>query len=140
VSRLIVPHNWKQFQHADTIKRGHAPRWIKNYTALTSDDDYLALSGHRRAILHGLWLEYAKSGGRLRENTAMISSRLNLKVTRRDLEALNQAGFLDFCQDNVTTLSSLRGEETRQDPVTRAVDVSADERPKTYDEILKEIA
>lgn len=106
----IVPRNWKDHQHADTTKRGHAPKWIKNHTRLLHDDDYRKLSGHRRAILHGLWLDYAMSGGRLRVDPKMIGSRLGLVVKMADLEALNQAGFIDFCQDSVKTASSLEVE------------------------------
>lgn len=68
--------------------------WIKVYTRLLHDDNYLTLTGHRRAVLHGLWLEYATSRRELPDNTLMISRRLALKVTRRDLEALNHAGFI----------------------------------------------
>jgi hypothetical protein len=124
---LILPRNWDHFQHADATKRGRNPRWIKNYTALTSDDDYLDLTGHQRAILHGLWLEYARSGRHLHLNTRSLSARLRLRVMRRDLEALNHAGFIEFCQDNVQTTSRPEVEK-RKNSITRAVVVDADER------------
>ena len=44
--------NWDRFQHY----RDRDPPWIKFYTELLHDPDYLALSGDQRAILHGLWL------------------------------------------------------------------------------------
>lgn len=90
--RWIEICRWEQFQHYTN----RDPLWIKNYTRLMADDSYLSLSGHRRAILHGLWLEYAKSGRLVADNTAMIASRLRLRVTRTDLEALNHAGFIRF--------------------------------------------
>jgi hypothetical protein len=91
---LVVP-NWNGstgFQHY----RDRVPRWIKNYTELMSDDAYIGLTGHRRGILHGLWLEYASSRCRLAVDTASLSRRLALRVTMKDLEALNHAGFLEF--------------------------------------------
>jgi len=128
---MIVPRNWDAFQHTDATKRGHNPRWIKNYTALLSDDNYLDLTPSRRAILHGLWLEYARSGRELRENTRSLSRRLQLKVTTRDLEALNHAGFIEFWHDGVKTTSRQRRDVIRREEnsIPRAVVVSADERP-----------
>lgn len=90
--RYIVIEDWRKFQHY----KDRSPLWIKNYTELMHDDDYLGLTGNRRAILHGLWLEYATSRCRVADDTAVLSRRLALKVTRRDLEALNHAGFITF--------------------------------------------
>ena len=115
MTEYVVPRNWEQFQHHDATKRGRNPRWIKNHTALMSDDDYRELTGHQRAILHGLWLEYARTGRHLLLTTRSLSSRLGLRVMRRDIEALNHAGFLEIRRDNVTTLSRLRRDKTRQD-------------------------
>lgn len=88
----IVIAGWDRFQHY----KDRWPPWIKNYTELLADDDYLSLSGHRRSILHGLWLAYAMSHGRLTDDTASLSRRLSLRVTTADLEALNHAGFIHF--------------------------------------------
>ena len=88
---------WDDFQHYGKRR----PIWIKNYTSLLSDDAYLSLSPHRRAMLHGLWLAFATSGRRLRDDTSTLSSRLNMRVTTPDLEALNHAGFIDILASNV---------------------------------------
>lgn len=90
--RSIEIVGWDHFQHY----KDRWPPWIKNYTELLANDDYLALTGHRRAILHGLWLAYAMSHGRLAHDTLSISRRLSLRVTTADLEALNHAGFIRF--------------------------------------------
>jgi hypothetical protein len=87
---FISVRGWRRFQHY----RDRSPRWIKAYPELLTDDAYLALSGHRRSILHGLWLEYASSHCRLRFDTASLSRRLSLRVTTSDIEALTHAGFL----------------------------------------------
>lgn len=91
-ARYITVRNWQRFQHYTDRN----PPWIKNYTELLSDEAYLGLSGHRRSILHGLWLEYARSNCRLTDDTRMLTRRLNLKVTTSDLASLNHAGFITF--------------------------------------------
>lgn len=89
---IVIPR-WDEFQHRDAA-RANVPTWVKTFTRLLSDDDYLNLTGHRRAILHGLWLEYARSRRQLRDDTRTLTHRLHLKVTTADLEALNHAGFI----------------------------------------------
>lgn len=88
---IIVPR-WTEFQHY----RDRDPKWIKVYNNLLSSDDYLDLSGHRRAVLHGLWLAYAASGCELRLNTRSLSRRLQLKVTSADLDALEGGSWIGY--------------------------------------------
>ncbi len=88
----ISVRNWRRFQHYTDRN----PPWIKNYTDLLKDDAYLDLSSHRRAILHGLWLVYASVKARPRLDARSLSRRLEMKVTRADIEALISAGFIEF--------------------------------------------
>src|SRR6266498_1046942 len=88
----IHVRNWRDFQHY----KERDPTWIKVYARLMHDDNYLSLTGHQRAVLLGLWLEYASSDGQLLLNTRSLSSRLQLRVSSRQLEALNHAGFIRF--------------------------------------------
>jgi len=90
----ISVRNWRRFQHYDPSKRNIL--WIKNYTEILNDDAYRDLSAGCRAVLHGIWLEYASSRCRLRMDSVSITRRLGMKVSRRQLEALNHAGFIDF--------------------------------------------
>jgi hypothetical protein len=85
------------FQHY----RNRDPIWIKNYTRLLSHDAYMDLSFTRRGILHGIWMEYASSARRLRGDTLTLTRRLGQKVSRRDLESLNHAGFIELLASNV---------------------------------------
>lgn len=121
--------NWDRFQHY----RDRDPPWIKFYTELLHDPDYLALSGDQRAILHGLWLEYASSRRRLRAETRSLSSRLLLRVTKRQLETLNHAGFITILaskplasryQDASATRA--RGETEREEPKPEGSTVTED--------------
>jgi hypothetical protein len=86
----IEIRNWQRFQHYGKRR----PVWIKNYTALLGDDDYLALSGHLRAVLHGLWLMYAAQQSHVRVDTTSLSRHLQIPVTTRDLLSLTDAGFI----------------------------------------------
>jgi hypothetical protein len=86
----IVVRNWERFQH---YKDRNVP-WIKFYTELTHDDAFLNLTLNRRGILCQLWLEYATSRCRLRDDTSSLTRRFNGRVTKADLKALKQAGFI----------------------------------------------
>jgi hypothetical protein len=90
---IVIP-KWERFQHYDPKMR--TPPWIKTYLRLMSDDNYLALTEHRALILHRLWLEYASSSCQLRADTASLSRHLFVRVTSKDLEALNHAGYIEF--------------------------------------------
>lgn len=96
VTDHIHVRNWDRFQHTDTTKRGRSPIWIKLYTELLSDEQFLTLTEHRRLLLISLWMEYARTRARLPLDTRSLTRRLQLRVTTADLEALHQAGFIDI--------------------------------------------
>lgn len=102
---IVIPR-WEEFQHRD-VGRSKVPPWIKNLTRLLSDDDYLDLTWEQRGLLHGLWLEYARSLRHLRvvrapserQPTAglgSLSRRLGRTVRFSQLEALRDAGFIEL--------------------------------------------
>jgi hypothetical protein len=93
-TRYISVRNWRKFQHYDPEKR--TPPWIKNMTELMSSDDYLGLSAPARGVLHGIWMEYARSRCELPGDTLTLSRRLGMKVLSQTLVSLNHAGFIDF--------------------------------------------
>lgn len=101
-SGFIVVRNWGRFQHYDPAKR--TPPWVKNHTDLTSNDEYRRLPGGTRAVLHGLWIEYAKAHGTLTADTHDLSGRLALRVTSVQLERLTAAGFLDIVASKALAL------------------------------------
>ena len=90
----ISVRNWRKFQHYDPAKR--APKWIKVYAELMSDDAFLGLTGHRRGVLVSLWLEYALSRTCLRLDVKMLNRRLGLDTKMSDWKALADAGFIDI--------------------------------------------
>jgi hypothetical protein len=90
--RYIVIPRWDEFQHY----RDRDPIWLKVYTRLLSDEGFRQLTFHQRGVLLSLWVEYARSGRQLRDNTATLTRQLGNRVMRRDIEALTYAGFITF--------------------------------------------
>jgi hypothetical protein len=94
VSGWISVVGWRRFQHYDPAKR--QPPWVKTYTELLDDEEYLQLSGHLRSVLHGIWLAYASSRCRLHADARSLSSRLRLRVSSLHVESLVHAGFIEL--------------------------------------------
>jgi hypothetical protein len=118
--RYIWIPRWDEFQHY----KDRQPPWIKVYTRLLHDDDYLNLSGHRRSILHGLWLVFASSSRRVRLDSRSLSARLQIRITSEDLKALNRAGFVEVVASRTLAerLQDARPEtETETETETKAV-------------------
>ena len=88
----IVVRNWDKFQHY----KNRNPPWIKLYLELHHDDNYMRLSGNRRAILTSVWVEYGLSQRCVPLDPKLLGRRFNLNVKMADLEALNHAGFIIF--------------------------------------------
>jgi len=88
---ISIP-GWRTFQHYNPEKRGQP--WIKDYLEQLDDDDYRALSFAQRGLLQDLRRAYARSRSRLNADTVGLSRRLGAQVTRRQLDALVQAGFI----------------------------------------------
>lgn len=91
--RRIEIVDWDKFQH---YQKGEHPPWIKVYTRLLNDDDFMDLTEHQRSVLFHLWLSYATARRQLRDSTSSLSRRFGFRVMRRDLDALEQAGFIAF--------------------------------------------
>ena len=117
----ISINRWRDFQHYDPRTRGLP--WIKNYVRILSSDEYLDLSEHRALMLHRLWLEYASTGCRLRLDTARLSRRLSMRVTRTDIEALNHAGFITI----VASKALAEGYQTASEVASTEVEVDREE-------------
>jgi hypothetical protein len=148
---LIIP-GWDKFQHPDVGRTDRTPLWVKNYLALLHKDEYLDLTAHQRAVLHGLWLLYAEKRCQVRVNTASLSRQLNLRVSSRQLQALETAGFVQFLQADGLQAASLEVEvevEVERFAFTSTTDAGADdgqttgkpdyEFPINIDDILKEL-
>jgi hypothetical protein len=140
LTQYISVRNWRKFQHYDPDKR--TPPWIKNMTELMSSDPYLTLTASQRGVLHGVWMEYARSRCELPDSTLVLTRRLSMKVPRATLEALNHAGFIDFVASKTLAegyrpaspraLATETEKETEKESNTSAVDVGAKEQHRTF--------
>jgi len=90
--RWIVVRNWERFQHY----RDRTPVWIKVYTELLDDPNYLTLTLAERGILQGLWLMTANSRGIVPRSTSYLSRKLGGKIRDQQLASLNHAGYITF--------------------------------------------
>jgi hypothetical protein len=93
--RYIWVSRWDEFQHYEHESH-RAPAWIKQYTRRLDDDRYLDLKPGERALLHDLRAEFARARSELRADPKRLSRRLGTTVYQRQLETLNQAGFIEL--------------------------------------------
>lgn len=104
--RWIVIPKWDEFQHRDAA-RANVPTWIKDFTQQLSKDEYLDLTWEQRGLLHDIRLEYARAKRQLRVSVTSdprgtrvsltsLSRRLGQTVRLSQLEALRDAGFIEF--------------------------------------------
>ena len=117
--RYIKIRNWEKFQHKDVWKKsgGHAP-WIKAYTRLLHDDDWLGLTQTQRGILLGLWLMYSSTGLSVNETTSRRLLSTNKGESRHfldNLDALNRAGFIEFESQQSRAPVATREEKSREE-------------------------
>jgi hypothetical protein len=89
--RWIIIPNWDKFQSDRTTS------WIRLYLELNSRDDWTRLSLATRGMLTTCWLEYARSACQLRASRVMQVCGKSARSAH--LEALNQAGFIEFSDD-----------------------------------------
>lgn len=87
----IVVRNWERFQHY----KDRTPLWIKNYPALILSDEYRGLSLAARGLLHGIWMLYAQSDGKLGASVEQLNSKLGASAKHHHLVSLIDAGFLE---------------------------------------------
>jgi hypothetical protein len=109
--RWIVIPRWTEFQHY----KDRDPFWIKDYIRQVRDDTYLSLNLAQRGLLHDLRLLYAESGGQLNEAGArrrLVGGSSGARTWLVHLEALNQAGFVEFSSSKPLALEKEKEKET----------------------------
>ena len=105
-AKWIVVRNWTAFQHY----KDAWPVWIKFHTGLLHDPNFTNLPVGTRLVLCQLWLVYASTRAQLPLDTRWLSRQLSMRVTSKQLESLNHAGFIEFksrpCLEHVKSASS----------------------------------
>lgn len=88
--------NWKKFQHYGN----RTPTWIKVYTSLLENRDYLNLPDSAKAHLIGIWLLTSRMGnGKTPTDQNFIAARLG-NDTPINLNMLIEKGFLEEVDEN----------------------------------------
>jgi hypothetical protein len=112
--------------------------WVKNYTALLSDPDYLELTDTQRGVLHGLWLLYGIRRRALEWSSRYLGRALSIPSQNlgRTLGVLERRNFIELC--DATFTEERRGEEIRRDKKTPPISPSrGDEFDSTFLEFWK---
>jgi hypothetical protein len=98
--------DWGRFQHykkrEEDGKPSRAPTWIKTYTKLLSDPNWLGLTDGQRGFLLGLWLWWGSQDlgegwqelSELRQR--LINRALATHARASTWNALNSAGFIEI--------------------------------------------
>lgn len=97
----ITPVGWNRLTHPDVKRRKGEQKplpWHRAYAQLADDDGYWRLNAGCRAVYHGL-LMIALRSGRIPTVTLTLTRRLGLKVSKRQLNALEAAGLIGFCDN-----------------------------------------
>lgn len=92
--RWIVIPNWEKFQHPDVIraaKKGHALPWIRLYTGLLDDANYMRLSFRLRGLLVDIWMLYATHRMQLPDSPSYIARACGFP-TEHELRSWREAG------------------------------------------------
>lgn len=119
--RYIEICNWDKFQHKDLWRKSNGrPPWIKAYTGLLHDDEWLALLPSQRGILLGLWLMYASTGKGVsmsRAKSLLSPNKVSSRHFLGHLQALSDAGFIQFVAQPIRAPVAPRSrEEVEEDP------------------------
>jgi hypothetical protein len=86
--RWIVVRNWDKFQHYTNRN----PVWIKLYTSLNAEDEWRQLTYAERGLLVSIWVEFARTRGRLR--VAILPDLCGMRTYSAHLKRLSDAGFI----------------------------------------------
>lgn len=90
--RWIYVKNWERFQLRSDQKAGFP--WLKLYTDLADNPDWVDLSTPNRCLLVCLWMDVGRLGnGRVNAELRTLRRRHNL--AKCSLEPLVQAGFIE---------------------------------------------
>ena len=125
----IIVTDWDTFQHYSD----RDPLWIKVYTRLLHNDDWLALTDTEKGFLLTVWLEYASTGGQIR--VGRVPSRIRPANVQRTLERLNQAGFIELSASKPLALArsqekKILREEKKESAGARELAAESSSRPR----------
>jgi len=100
--RALIIKNFRTFQHY----KDRNPPWIKLYTALLEDYDFLALSDAARSQLMLIWLVAARMGGSVPDDPKWIAATIHCTSPLKLRELLASGFLISVEQDDSTALAS----------------------------------
>lgn len=131
--RQLEIRNWARLQHYKAGKNARgAPPWIKLYTRLLDDPEFMELSSVERGNLMMLWILASHMGGRIPASEAYLRRRLNTPELR--LAPLIAAGWLTDPEGGERETPTGGGPEVQGTP--GSVDGGQDPMVAAADEIL----
>lgn len=96
--RWIAVVGWDRLTHSDAVRgSGDTLPWHRSYASLLDDDGYWNLPAGTRGVYRDILLVALRSAGRVPEDTLTLTRKIGVKVSKRQLEALNHAGLIGFC-------------------------------------------
>lgn len=101
--RMLTIKNFRTFQHY----KDRNPPWIKLYTALLEDYDFLALSDAARSQLMLIWLLASRTDGCVPNDPRWIATAIHATGPVR-LERFIEAGFLVPVEEGLGNIPSTR--------------------------------
>lgn len=101
--RMLTIKNFRTFQHY----KDRNPPWIKLYTALLEDYDFLALSDAARSQLMLIWLLASRTDGCVPNDPRWIATAIHATGPVR-LEKFIEAGFLVPVEEGLGNIPSTR--------------------------------
>lgn len=124
----VYIENWEKFQHPDAVRSNNMP-WLKMYTDLLGNDDWLELTPADRTLLQGLWMLTGRYGlGRVRADSGWLNAQL--KIRKGSLERLKDAGFISILASKgarITASTSASAElEGSKEPLDKEGEARAD--------------
>jgi hypothetical protein len=123
--RMLSIKNFRTFQHY----KDRNPPWIKLYTALLEDYDFLALSDAARSQLMLIWLVAARMGGSVPDDPKWIAATIHCTSPLK-LRELLASGFLISAEQDA---SQSLGECMRDASIIASTPLSKVEHATTRD-------
>jgi hypothetical protein len=103
--------NWEKYQHY----KDRAPKWIKVYSDIFSDFNFLQLTDSERFHLIGLWILASKLNNKIPVDQAYIKAQI-FSTSKVNLEKLETLGFIEVVEgDTILHQNASLEEEKRRE-------------------------
>lgn len=126
--KWIIVRNWERFQHPDSTRSDTVIPWLKVYTKLLHNPDFVDLSWSQTGLLLHVWLEFGASDGQLR--CSSLTAKAQRRVSLEAVHSLVSAGFISLDASRPPKLSA--STEKRREEKKTPLPPYRDKQPKTH--------